>query len=99
LIDGESKLDIPRAEKPKYLWFDAEANFERFSRKDSICYYLDKTKETGFNRIVVDVRPIYGEVLYKKTTMMTQLTTVNGYTRTIAWDYLGYLLRRPTNGI
>ena len=27
-------------EKPKYLWFDAEANFERFSSKDSISYLL-----------------------------------------------------------
>ena len=37
--------------KPKYLWFDAEANFERFSNQDSIRYYLDKTKMTGFNHM------------------------------------------------
>ena len=52
-------------EKPKYLWFDAEANFERFSSKDSISYYLEKAKDVGFNQVVVDVKPIYGEVLYK----------------------------------
>ena len=44
-----------KTEKPKYLWMCIDANFERFSHKDSICYYLDKAKETGFNQIVVDV--------------------------------------------
>jgi len=88
----DDSLIITPTEKPKYLWFDAEANFERFSSKDSIRYYLDKTKDTGFNRIVVDVRPIYGDVLYAKTTIMTQLTTVNGYTRNIDWDYLGFFI-------
>ena len=27
-------------EKPKYMWFDAEANFKRLSTFDSIIYYL-----------------------------------------------------------
>mgnify|MGYP000552185665 CR=1 FL=1 len=51
-------------EKPKYLWFDAEANFERFSSKDSISYYLEKAKDVGFNQVVVDVKPIYIKVKY-----------------------------------
>ena len=42
-------------EQPKYLWFDAEANFERFASKDSISYYLEKAKSVGFNQVVVDV--------------------------------------------
>nr|WP_321522302.1 alpha amylase family protein [uncultured Macellibacteroides sp.] len=83
---------VDTGEKPKYLWFDAEANFERFSNQDSIRYYLDKTKETGFNHIVVDVRPIYGDVLYKKTSFMTQLTTVNGFSRSLSWDYLQFFI-------
>ena len=62
-------------EKPKYLWFDAEANFERFSSKDSISYYLEKAKDVGFNQVVVDVKPIYGEVLYK-SKILPPLTTV-----------------------
>ena len=28
--------------KPALMWFDAEANFERFSHPDSIDYYLTK---------------------------------------------------------
>ena len=49
-------------EQPKYLWFDAEANFERFASKDSISYYLEKAKSVGFNQVVVDVKPIYGTI-------------------------------------
>lgn len=52
------------ADKRKLLWFDATANFERFSYNDSIRYYLDKTKQAGFTDVVVDVKPITGEVLY-----------------------------------
>ena len=81
-------------EKPVYLWLDAEANFKRFSYQDSICYYLDKIKDTGFNHIVVDVRPIYGDVLYKKTSFMTQLTSVGNFSRTLEWDYLQFLLTK-----
>ena len=47
------------------MWIDAEANFERFSHKDSIDYYLEKIKSLGFTHAVVDIRPITGEVLYK----------------------------------
>lgn len=79
-------------EKPVYLWLDAEANFKRFSYQDSICYYLDKIKDTGFNHIVVDVRPIYGDVLYKKTSFMTQLTSVGNFSRTLEWDYLQFFI-------
>lgn len=46
------------------LWFDATANFDRFCNKDSITYYLQKSKEVGITDVVVDVKPITGEVLY-----------------------------------
>lgn len=29
--------------KPALMWFDAEANFARFSNPDSIDYYLEKS--------------------------------------------------------
>lgn len=93
--ENHEKDDPPleiTTEKPKYLWFDAQANFERFSDRSSICYYLDKTKETGFDQIVVDVRPVLGDVLYKKTSFMTELTSVGNYSRTIDWDYLQFFI-------
>lgn len=50
--------------KKNILWFDATANFHRFTFKDSIKYYLQKSKECGVTDIVVDIKPITGEVLY-----------------------------------
>lgn len=78
-------------EKPKYLWFDASANFERFSSKDSITYYLEKTKSVGFNQIVVDVKPNHGHVLYNSKILPT-LTTIRGKKVERDWDYLQYFI-------
>jgi hypothetical protein len=52
-------------EKPKYMWFDAEANFKRLSTPDSIIYYLKVIKDAGFTDAVLDVKTIMGEVLYQ----------------------------------
>ena len=51
--------------KPALMWFDAEANFARFSHSDSIDFYLKKIKSLGFTHAIVDIRPITGEVLYE----------------------------------
>lgn len=77
--------------KPKYLWFDAEANFERFSHQDSIRFYLDKALDAGFTDVVIDVKPIYGKVLYK-SDIIPELNTVGDYSRTLDWDYLQYFI-------
>lgn len=82
---------VRTAEKPKMLWFDADANFTRFSSQDSIRYYLDRTVEAGFNQIVVDVRPISGNVLYK-SDFLEPLTIVGTDTVTRDWDYLQFFL-------
>ena len=84
----------PRAAagKPKYLWFDATANFERFAVRDSVDLYLDKACRAGFNRIVVDVRPVEGDVLYA-SDFMTQATTIGSVTVPArGWDYLQFFL-------
>lgn len=89
---GLKKTGVTRYEKPKMLWFDAEANFKRFSSKDSICFYLDKAKETGFNEVVVDVRPVQGDVLYK-SKILEPLTGFNdGYEYKRDWDYLQFFI-------
>lgn len=80
-----------RQEKPKYLWMAIDANFQRFSNKDSICFYLDKAKETGFNHIVVDVKGVDGYVLYE-SDFMPSLTQVEGYECIRDWDYLQYFI-------
>lgn len=78
--------------KPKQLWIDAEANFQRFMKKENITFYLDKAKETGFNEIVVDVRPLYGKVLYNKTKSMPRLTQIGNIRRDADWDYLQFFI-------
>lgn len=52
-------------QKPKYMWFDCEANYQRLSYPDSITYYLTKVRDIGFTDVVVDMKSIMGEVLYK----------------------------------
>ncbi len=79
-------------EKPKLLWLDAEANFERFSSKDSVCYYLDMARHTGFNGVVVDVRPMLGDVLYKSKLLPPLTTFGDGYVYKRDWDYLQFFI-------
>lgn len=82
---------VVKTEKEKILWFDAEANFSRFSKKSNITYYLDKAKATGFNKIVVDVRPIQGDALFK-SQYLAILTDINGYHVERDWDYLQFFI-------
>ena len=79
----------PTPEKEKMLWFDAEANFERFSKKENITYYLDLAKSTGFNKIVVDVRPVQGDALFK-SSYLTPLTDLADTHIERDWDYLQF---------
>lgn len=85
---GEKKAET---EKPKYLWMCGEANFDRFASKDTITYYLEKAKETGFNNVVVDVKPIEGKVLYK-SKLVPELTCVDTLVVERDWDYLQYMI-------
>ena len=76
---------------PVLLWFDATASFERFSYTDSIDYYLDKAKEIGVTHVVVDLKPITGDLLYK-SDIAPMLLEWNGYTRMQSFDYVQYFI-------
>lgn len=78
-------------EKPKYIWIAVDANFQRFSDRDTIDFYLDKIRETGFNWVVVDVRGVTGEVRCK-SDFEPQLTSWEGFTAETDWDYLQYFI-------
>lgn len=78
--------------KPKLMWFDAEANFERFSHTDSIDFYLEKIKNIGFTDVVVDIRPITGEVLYN-SNFAPRMMEWAGYARP-DFDYLGHFIHK-----
>ncbi|SHF98580.1 Glycosyl hydrolase-like 10 [Mariniphaga anaerophila] len=79
-------------DKPSMIWFDAEANFQRFSYPDSIDYYLEKIKNIGFTDAIIDIRPITGEVLYK-SDYAPQMTEWKGFERT-DFDYLGHFIKK-----
>lgn len=66
---------------------DAHANFERLSSKDSVKYYLQKCKNAGVTDVVIDIKPITGDVLYA-SKIAPQLTEWKGFTRQADFDML-----------
>ena len=88
--------NTPNADKPRYIWVDAAANFPDFANsKENILRDLALAKEAGFTDIVVDVRPTNGDVLFE-TDVEQQVQWLGawlpgGFTkieRTATWDYL-----------
>jgi len=88
--------EVPNADKPRFIWIDAAANFPDFANnKDNILRDLTLAKNAGFTDVVVDVRPVSGDVLYN-TDVVDQVKWLGawlptGYTkieRTATWDYL-----------
>ena len=79
------------AERRNILWFDAEANFKRFVHKDSITYYLEKSKQAGVTDVVVDVKPITGEVFFA-SKLAPRFTEWDGVKIDTTFDYLGYFI-------
>jgi uncharacterized lipoprotein YddW (UPF0748 family) len=69
------------------LWMDATANFARLSTKDSVKFYLQKCKEVGVTDIVIDVKPITGEVLYE-SKIAPVMEEWKGFTRNKGFDLL-----------
>ena len=87
---GGSKYEC-ESEKGKSLWFDASANMDRFLDKDNVGKYLDKAVETGFTKVIIDVRSGTGYPLYP-SEVMPQLSVLKGHEIVRDWDYLGYFL-------
>ena len=82
------------AQKPALMWFDAEANFARFSVPDSIDFYLEKIHDLGFTHAVVDLRPISGEVLYPSAYASQLTKDRDGFVRDGNFDFLGHFIRK-----
>lgn len=95
--EGGGSEEVPEnANKPRYIWIDAAANFPDFANsKENIARDLALAKDAGFTDIVVDVRPTTGDILFKSTAVdqvkylyawvSGQYTQVQ---RTATWDYL-----------
>ncbi|MEN7547273.1 alpha amylase family protein [Rapidithrix thailandica] len=91
LASQENTLD-----QKHFLYFDATANFHRFSFRDSITYYLQKAKDAGVTDVVVDVKPITGEVLYpsKIAPVMTEWKgEYESGKKDTSWDMLSAFIK------
>ncbi len=94
--DGSAEQETSNADKPRFIWVDAAANFPDFANsKENILRDLTLAKNAGFTDIVVDVRPTNGDVLFT-TDLVAPVKWLGawlpaGYTkieRTVTWDYL-----------
>ncbi len=84
--------EAARTSKPLYMWFDCEANYARLSNPDSIRYYAEKLRDMGFTDMVVDVKSIMGETLYK-SDIAPYMGEWKGTTRPEEYDMLAHFIR------
>ena len=80
-----------QAPKPLYMWFDCEANYARLSHPDSIRHYVSRLHDMGFTDLVVDVKSIMGETLYK-SDIAPYMGEWEGVTRPEDYDMLGHFI-------
>jgi len=69
------------------LWADATADFQRFSHKDSLIFYLPKSKDSETDIIIKVKLIITGEVLYLNA-IASQMKEWDGFTKTELFDLL-----------
>lgn len=95
--DDDKDPPLAAADKPRYIWVDAAANFPDFANsRENIARDLALAKEAGFTDVVVDVRPTTGDVLFT-TDIVDRVEWLGAWTnggynkivRTATWDYLG----------
>ena len=51
----------------RVLWMDGTANLKRLSTREGVAAVFDKCKQANINTVVVDVKPLGGQVLYNST--------------------------------
>ena len=91
ILSATGKQSIPVKEKEKSLWIDASANMQTFLIKENVGKYLDKAVETGFTKIILDVRLGTGYPMYP-SKVLPQVTHLNGKEIHRDWNYLQYFL-------
>jgi uncharacterized lipoprotein YddW (UPF0748 family) len=50
---------------PVVLWCDGTANLDRLGSRDAVARVFDQCVEAGVNTVVIDVKPVSGELLYR----------------------------------
>ena len=81
-----------KPQKPAYLWIDAIANWEMISSPAVILEICQKAQQAGFAGLVVDVKPITGEVLYP-SKVAPRMTEWKGAVSPGGFDYLNDFVR------
>ncbi len=79
-------------EKPRFLWVDALANWMQISFPGVIDHVVDKAKRAGFTGLVVDVKPITGQVMYP-SKVAPRLTEWQGAVSPGGYDYVDAFVR------
>lgn len=74
-------------EQGRVLWCDAEANCRRLADRAGVARIVEKAGRARINTIVVDVKPLIGEVLYK-SEIAPRLGDVKGFTYPAGFDLL-----------
>ncbi len=78
--------------QPTYLWIDAVANWERISSPAVILDICERAHRAGFTGLLVDVKPITGEVLYP-SKVAPRMTEWKGAVSPGGFDYLNDFVR------
>src|SRR5690606_11358294 len=97
-VSCKGKEDVVTEEtsnERNFLYFDATANFARFTHKDSITYYLQKAKDVGVTDVVIDVKPITGEVLFPSQVAPVMTAWEGEYEsgkKDMSWDMLSVFI-------
>lgn len=74
------------------LWIDLSANIKKLSTKASALSYLDKIQDSGFNAIVLDVKPVPGFVMYD-SDFLEKAESYNGVNISeMDYDYLPFFI-------
>lgn len=83
-IGTAQQLARTRNLQGRLLWIDATANLDRVNTPEKIALLVDRIKNSGFNTIVFDIKPIVGYVMYpSKYAPKLATWTKNGVTRTL----------------
>lgn len=75
----------------RIMWIDAGANVGNLNSVEKINAIVDKIKKAGFNMIVLDVKPIVGDVIYP-SKFAPKLTAWKGQTSPKDLDVLRHVL-------
>ncbi|NOZ57825.1 MAG: family 10 glycosylhydrolase [Calditrichaeota bacterium] len=78
--------------QPAYLWIDAIANWEMISSPAVILEVCQQARRAGFTGLLVDVKPITGEVLYP-SKVAPRMTEWKGAVSPGGFDYLNDFVR------